>query len=639
MRAGRPERTGEVAPAPGNGREIVPGARRGAAAAALILGACCSAPPPAEKYFDLLIPFNTLSGFAYAIDAGQWRFAYDCLTPESKKLYSYTRFKFAMRFNVDVPVDPENPKVTVPIRDLIIGSDRYRYRFESEDEDGPVSSWCDTRCPADRGSRKGSTWCASPGPRRWRRAAASRPGSSTSTGRSSASRGDGAGADPPRPRGGGRRGRGAPARACRAAPVPVTEVLEEIGSVRERTVRYPPVRPPGGGTGRGNMPRSRRSDRGRVGADAAAARSRAGYGGAGPGTESSRGGHPLAREPGRPGALAVAAGGSRLPAPAGPGSLEELAAQMARFNRCVEDLLQRERPPGRSEDRKETWVLVAALTVVVVFCLVAFYLNQAEVREMHSGLQSEIDQAGRAAVSSMERRLAGLRLEKLPEAQASLDRFIREKDRRDGERLGEVRDDLRRRSEEAATDLRREIAAVQQEMAALRKLLDEARQAGGGTVPAAAGTDPAAAADGRPRSERPGWPGPWPPARPRSLPVRLQGTGWPGRPMDRPTTRRRIRRRGRPVPPTLLRFPGRRAPRPCRPRGVTTHEPLTAREGSPHFYPPARPGVSPGRFIAGRPDPGPHHGGAETRRRRHGDDGCRRRRSPLPPSSVGTCRL
>ena len=208
------------------------------------------------------------------------------------------------------------------------------------------------------------------------------------------------------------------------------------------------------------MPRSRRSDRGRVGADAAAARSRAGYGGAGPGTESSRGGHPLAREPGRPGALAVAAGGSRLPAPAGPGSLEELAAQMARFNRCVEDLLQRERPPGRSEDRKETWVLVAALTVVVVFCLVAFYLNQAEVREMHSGLQSEIDQAGRAAVSSMERRLAGLRLEKLPEAQASLDRFIREKDRRDGERLGEVRDDLRRRSEEAATDLRREIAAV-----------------------------------------------------------------------------------------------------------------------------------------------------------------------------------
>ena len=102
---------------------------RTASIAALLLGACCTT-PPAERYFDRLDAFNTVNAFAYAVDTGQWAFAYDCLTPESKKLFTFTKFKLALRFNIKVPVDPENPKAEVPIRDLITGAERNRYRIQ-----------------------------------------------------------------------------------------------------------------------------------------------------------------------------------------------------------------------------------------------------------------------------------------------------------------------------------------------------------------------------------------------------------------------------------------------------------------------------------------------------------------------------
>jgi len=89
----------------------------------LILAAGCHCTPPAGKYFDRGSPFNTISGFAYAIDAGQWGFAYDCLTASSRKLYSYTKFMIALRFNLEVP------HLEVPIRDLILTADRQRYNL------------------------------------------------------------------------------------------------------------------------------------------------------------------------------------------------------------------------------------------------------------------------------------------------------------------------------------------------------------------------------------------------------------------------------------------------------------------------------------------------------------------------------
>jgi len=43
---------------------------------------------------------------------------------------------------------------------------------------------------------------------------------------------------------------------------------------------------------------------------------------------------------------------------------------MSRFNRMLEDL-SREKSGRSPEEHKEMWVLLSALTVVVVFCFVA----------------------------------------------------------------------------------------------------------------------------------------------------------------------------------------------------------------------------------------------------------------------------
>jgi hypothetical protein len=102
------------------------GPRRWWPAVCLIASGCCSA-PLAERYFDRQEAFDSLQGFAYAVDAGQYRFAYESLTPESQKQISFSRFKLALRWNVNVP------EVKVPIRDLVLKSERQRFRKIEDD--------------------------------------------------------------------------------------------------------------------------------------------------------------------------------------------------------------------------------------------------------------------------------------------------------------------------------------------------------------------------------------------------------------------------------------------------------------------------------------------------------------------------
>jgi hypothetical protein len=98
-----------------------------AAAIAVVIAGCCTSAPPAVRYFDRLEPFDTVNAFVYAIDSAQYDFAYDCLTEESRKLFTRSTFKFALRFNVDVP------EVKIPIRDLIVGAERHRFDQERID--------------------------------------------------------------------------------------------------------------------------------------------------------------------------------------------------------------------------------------------------------------------------------------------------------------------------------------------------------------------------------------------------------------------------------------------------------------------------------------------------------------------------
>jgi len=166
----------------------------------------------------------------------------------------------------------------------------------------------------------------------------------------------------------------------------------------------------------------------------------------------------------------------RLPAPLPPEALGALTREIACFNHKLELLVAREHPAGRSpEDRRETWVLLSALTLVVIFCLVAFYLNQTEMREMQSGLQEDIDRAGHAAVSSLERAISSYHLERLPEAQAAVERLLRDKERRDGERYQEILGELQRQSDQAGRRLCEELRTIEEKLLGLLEFQSEFR--------------------------------------------------------------------------------------------------------------------------------------------------------------------
>ncbi len=83
----------------------------------------CRAAPRAERYFDRLDPYDTLSGFAYAVETSQWEFAFDCLTEDSKKHYTFSKFRLALQLGVEVP------ELKKSLWELIVKSQRSRHRY------------------------------------------------------------------------------------------------------------------------------------------------------------------------------------------------------------------------------------------------------------------------------------------------------------------------------------------------------------------------------------------------------------------------------------------------------------------------------------------------------------------------------
>jgi hypothetical protein len=215
------------------------------------------------------------------------------------------------------------------------------------------------------------------------------------------------------------------------------------------------------------------------------------------GSENGRNGHsfavppgglqsplPSAAKPPAEGLLAPVVRAETAPRPMGAGlpvvsaeAVGALAAELAIFNRRLEDLLSQERPRGRSfEERKETWVLLGALTLVVMFCFVAFYLNQSEMREMQSGLQEDMERAGRTAASSVERAISGFHLERLPEAQGAVERLLKEKDRRDAQHYSDLLAEVQRQSSQSGTRLREDLRGIEDQLVGLRQLSEEIHQ-------------------------------------------------------------------------------------------------------------------------------------------------------------------
>ncbi len=86
-----------------------------------LLGGCRSC-PLAERYFDLQTPYNTLNGFVYAVDAGQWDFAYTCVSSEDRETYDITPFEMEVGLNFIF----KHPRWGIPLKRIILDAERSR---------------------------------------------------------------------------------------------------------------------------------------------------------------------------------------------------------------------------------------------------------------------------------------------------------------------------------------------------------------------------------------------------------------------------------------------------------------------------------------------------------------------------------
>ena len=79
----------------------------------------CRVAPEARFYFNRAHPFQTVSGFVYAVRAGQWDFAYNSLSRATREDLSATKFYLAVQLISD-------PTTGVPIYDTIVEAQRDR---------------------------------------------------------------------------------------------------------------------------------------------------------------------------------------------------------------------------------------------------------------------------------------------------------------------------------------------------------------------------------------------------------------------------------------------------------------------------------------------------------------------------------
>lgn len=116
---------------------------------------------------------------------------------------------------------------------------------------------------------------------------------------------------------------------------------------------------------------------------------------------------------------------------------EVLMSRLSHLSRRLEELHQVEIHRS-SEERKETWILVFALSVVLIFCFAAFFMNQMEVRDLKVSLENDLERRTLQTVASIEETLEDFHLDKLTKLHSSLESVMRKKDQRDREALLEL---------------------------------------------------------------------------------------------------------------------------------------------------------------------------------------------------------
>ena len=85
----------------------------------------CSTCPKASRYFDRLTPYDTVNGFVYAVETGQWEFVYDCISSEDRE---HDISELEIQVYISYFKDPFG----IPIKDIILNAERDRGRVKIE---------------------------------------------------------------------------------------------------------------------------------------------------------------------------------------------------------------------------------------------------------------------------------------------------------------------------------------------------------------------------------------------------------------------------------------------------------------------------------------------------------------------------
>jgi len=122
----------------------------------------------------------------------------------------------------------------------------------------------------------------------------------------------------------------------------------------------------------------------------------------------------------------LSAGGGAVPVPqeflraeavSSAGSLIEvqqlLVSQVGQINRRMADVSEGQRHRTH-ENRRESYMLIFAMSAILIFCCVAFFIHQAGMRDLHTGLEEQIDRQEGHTRHDLERRMDALTVKQLP---------------------------------------------------------------------------------------------------------------------------------------------------------------------------------------------------------------------------------
>ncbi len=128
-----------------------------------------------------------------------------------------------------------------------------------------------------------------------------------------------------------------------------------------------------------------------------------------------------------------------------------------------------------AEERRESRFLLLALGAALVFCFVAFYLTQAQVREVRDGVLAEVQDASERAEEKMASSFQELHSRHLPALRARLETKMQEGRDQDLKRLKSIEAELRQVGDRNAVHLGEALRILEDQLWRVRTISEEVR--------------------------------------------------------------------------------------------------------------------------------------------------------------------